>query len=125
MAAEETWGYPLSDDPEQFAATTAHLYQDRVAWFSARDAGNQALETGFSYRQHAAAFIERLESIAANLEAHRNRQIWGRILRRTEYRAEEFMSRWIEAKTGGQTPRAGCGRPLHPVQIRSGEFIER
>ncbi|WP_323846215.1 glycosyltransferase family 4 protein [Microbulbifer magnicolonia] len=98
MAAEESWGYPLSDAPDQFAATTAHLYQDKAAWLNARDAGTRALETGFDYRHHAAAFIERLEAIAANLEVHRNRQIWGRILRRSEHRAEEFMSRWIEAK---------------------------
>lgn len=98
MAAENAWGYPLSDDPGQFAATTAQLYQDKTAWLTARDAGNRALESGFCYKHHAAAFIERLENIAANLDAHRNRQIWGRILRRTEHRAEEFMSRWIEAK---------------------------
>ncbi|WP_091388652.1 glycosyltransferase [Microbulbifer marinus] len=98
MAPEDAWGYPLSDAPEQFAATTAHLYRDQTAWRSARDAGTHALETEFSYAPHAAAFIERLETIAADLDAHRNRQIWGRILRRTEHRAEEFMSRWIETK---------------------------
>ena len=101
MAPEGAWGYTLSDVPEQFAATTAQLYQNEAAWFTARDAGTRALETGFSYRDHAGTFIERLEHIAANLDAHRNRQIWGRILRRTEHRAEEFMSRWIEAKNKG------------------------
>ncbi|WP_226664154.1 glycosyltransferase [Microbulbifer aggregans] len=98
MAPDDAWGYTLSDAPDQFAATAARLYQKKSAWLSARDAGNRALERGFSYSDHAGAFVERLEEIAANLEAHRNRNIWGRILRRTEHRAEEFMSRWIEAK---------------------------
>ncbi|MFD1216871.1 glycosyltransferase [Microbulbifer celer] len=98
MAAEDCWGYPLSADPDQFAATTAHLYRDQTAWLTVRDTGTRALESGFSYRHHADAFIERIESVAANLPAHRNRNIWGRILRRNEHRAEEFMSRWIEAK---------------------------
>ena len=98
MAPADAWGYLLSDTPDQFAATTAHLYQDKTAWLTTRDAGSRALDSGFSYEQHAAAFIERLEATAADLQAHRNRQIWGRILRRTEHRAEEFMSRWIEAK---------------------------
>ncbi|WP_346838187.1 glycosyltransferase family 4 protein [Microbulbifer sp. SAOS-129_SWC] len=98
MAPEDAWSYPLSDAPEQFAQTTARLYQNRTAWLSARDAGLRALASGFSYADHAAAFIARLEGIATDLEGHRNRQIWRRILDRTEHRAEEFMSRWIEAK---------------------------
>ena len=105
MAADDAWGYPLSDDPEQFAQTVAYLYNDAAVWMSVRDAGARALESGFSYSQHAAAFVQRLDDIAADLDAHRNRNIWGRILRRTEHRAEEFMSRWIEAKNklpGGQ-----------------------
>ena len=98
MAPENAWGYPLSDDPEQFAATTANLYQNKADWLAVRDAGTRALESGFCHKDHAPAFIQRIEDIAANLDAHRNRNIWGRILRRTEHRAEEFMSRWIEAK---------------------------
>lgn len=98
MAGEHDWGYPLSEDPAQFAETVARLYMDKAVWLSVRDAGSRALASGFSYQQHATTFIERLENIAANLHAHRNRNIWGRILRRTEHRAEEFMSRWIEAK---------------------------
>ncbi|WP_288131928.1 glycosyltransferase family 4 protein [Microbulbifer sp.] len=98
MASDDAWGYPLSDDPDQFAATTAQLYRDQTDWHTVRDAGTRALESGFSYRHHADAFIQRIASVVANLPAHRNRNIWGRILRRSEHRAEEFMSRWIEAK---------------------------
>ncbi|MCK7597958.1 glycosyltransferase family 4 protein [Microbulbifer sp. CAU 1566] len=98
MAPTDTWGYPLSDDPIRFAQTVAQLYQHKSDWSAVRDAGIRALENGFLYRAYAGAFIQRLEEIAANLEAHRNRNIWGRILRRSEHRAEEFMSRWIEEK---------------------------
>ncbi|MFV8782993.1 glycosyltransferase [Microbulbifer sp. SA54] len=98
MAPADAWGYTLSDAPDEFAATTARLYQDKTAWLAARDAGNRALQDGFAYSDHAGGFIQRLKEITANLEAYRNRNIWGRILRRTEHRAEEFMSRWIETK---------------------------
>ncbi|MBB5211664.1 glycosyltransferase [Microbulbifer hydrolyticus] len=98
MAPEDLWGYPLSDDPQQFATTTAQLYQNKTDWLAVRDAGTRALESGFRHKDHAPAFIQRIEDIAANLDAHRNRNIWGRILRRTAHRAEEFMSRWIEEK---------------------------
>ncbi|WP_236250524.1 glycosyltransferase family 4 protein [Microbulbifer sp. ALW1] len=98
MAPDDAWGYLLDDTPEQFAAIVAQLYQNETDWLAVRDAGMCALETGFSYRDHSDAFIQRIEEVAENLDAHRNRNIWGRILRRTEHRAEEFMSRWIEAK---------------------------
>ncbi|AQQ69196.1 group 1 glycosyl transferase [Microbulbifer agarilyticus] len=98
MAGANDWGYPVSNCPDTFAATTAELYQDKASWQRVRAAGTQALTNGFSYADHAPHFLARIEAIAADLEAHRNRNIWGRILRRTEHRAEEFMSRWIETK---------------------------
>ena len=98
MAPDDAWGYPLSDDPVRFARTVAQLYQNKRDWITVRDAGIRALATGFLYRDYAGALVRRLDAIAENLEAHRNRNIWGRILRRSEHRAEEFMSRWIEAK---------------------------
>ena len=98
MATEDAWGYTLTDTADQFAETTAHLYRNKTAWLAVQKAGTQALQSGFSHADHAAAFIQRIQTIAANLHEHRNRNIWGRILRRTEHRAEEFMSRWIEAK---------------------------
>ncbi|WP_299593978.1 glycosyltransferase [uncultured Microbulbifer sp.] len=98
MAPGDTWGYPLTEDPDHFAEIVARVYQNENDWKIVRDAGARALASGFSHTQHASKFIERLESIAADLDSHRNRNIWGRILQRTEHRAEEFMSRWIEAK---------------------------
>ncbi|MCQ3830109.1 glycosyltransferase [Microbulbifer elongatus] len=98
MAPADAWGYPLTDDPGPYADIAARIYQSEPQWQAVREAGTQALVEGFSYAQHAQAFVERLNAIAADLHAHRNRNIWGRILQRTEHRAEEFMSRWIEAK---------------------------
>ncbi|WP_226703417.1 glycosyltransferase [Microbulbifer elongatus] len=98
MAEAEAWGYPLTDDAGQLAEIAAQVYRNEADWTTVRDASLSALASGFSYRPHAEALIERLDSIARDLDTHRNRNIWGRILRRTEHRAEEFMSRWIEAK---------------------------
>ncbi|WP_043319933.1 glycosyltransferase family 4 protein [Microbulbifer sp. HZ11] len=98
MAPPDAWGYTLTADPAQLADITARVYRNQSEWLAVRDAGLHALSAGFSYTPYAKALIERLQSIAGNLDAHRNRNIWGRILRRTEYRAEEYMSRWIEAK---------------------------
>ena len=98
MADAQDWGYSLTDDPQEFAQLVAKIYREKNLWLSVRDAGARALANNFSYRDHTSAFLARLEEIASDLDGHRNRQIWRRILNRTEHRAEEFMSRWIEAK---------------------------
>ena len=98
MADAQDWGYSLTDAPQEFAQLVAKIYREKNLWLSVRDAGARALANNFSYREHASAFLARLEEIASDLDGHRNRQIWRRILNRTEHRAEEFMSRWIEAK---------------------------
>ncbi|WP_232819291.1 glycosyltransferase [Saccharospirillum mangrovi] len=98
MAAADAWVYPLSDDPQQLADTIVRLYTDPVAWQQTQRSGLDALKSGFWHQDYVPGFVRRLNQVALNLADHRNRQIWGRILRRTEHRAEEFMSRWIEAK---------------------------
>ncbi|WP_066960022.1 glycosyltransferase [Microbulbifer sp. Q7] len=98
MADDDAWGYPLTEEPDQFAKIAADIYQNQERWQTVQDAGTRALVSGFSHAPHARDLIERVASVTADLDAHRNRNIWGRILRRTEHRAEEFMSRWIEAK---------------------------
>lgn len=100
MAAPDAWGYPVSDDPQLMADTIARLYTTKVDWLATQRSGLKALKSGFWHQDYVPGFVRRLQTVALNLEAHRNRQIWGRILRRTEHRAEEFMSRWIEAKNG-------------------------
>jgi len=98
MAPLDNWGYTVSDDPQQLADNIVELYSNAVAWQQTQRSGVQALKSGFWHQDYVPGFIRRLHSVALDLAQHRNRQIWGRILRRTEHRAEEFMSRWIEAK---------------------------
>lgn len=98
MVAPDALGYPLSEQPEQIAATIVRLYHSQPDWQACQQLGVQALKSGFWHQDYVPGFVRRLNSVALSLAQHRNRQIWGRILRRTEHRAEEFMSRWIEAK---------------------------
>lgn len=98
MAALDAWGYAVSDSPETFAEAVVELYQSPEQWTHAQQCGNHALQQGFLRSDHASGFLQRLQHTRANLEAHRNRLVWGRILWQTQHRATEFMSRWIEAK---------------------------
>lgn len=98
MLGADDWGYALSDRPEQIADTIALLYRDSERWLTAQRCGLHALKSGFSQQHHTPGVTQRLRDTADGLDAHRERNIWGRILWQTQHRATEYMSRWIEAK---------------------------
>lgn len=109
MLDPDAWGYPVSERPDVLAEAIVRLYQDRTAWHDTRHRGFAALKSGFTHQYHAPGFIQRLRDTARNLDEHRRGRIWGRILWQSQYRATEFMSRWIEAKNAGRAPDASDG----------------
>jgi hypothetical protein len=98
MIAPDALGYPISDDPDQLAATLVGLYQSPENWQKVQRCGLQALRTGFLRDDHAPGFIDALHNLHDNLADIRHRNLWGRILWQSKHRATEYMSRWIEAK---------------------------
>ena len=98
MAPPSAWGYPISDQPDRIAETVVSLYRDEHHWTEVQARGLDALKSGFSHQHHAEGFIQCLRTVAGRLSEHRHRNLWGRILWHSQYRATEYMSRWIEAK---------------------------
>lgn len=98
MVAENALGYPLSDDPEQLAATLVQLYRNADDWKTVQRCGLAALQAGFLREYHAPGFIKALHHLQENLTDIRHRNLWGRILWQSQHRSTEYMSRWIEAK---------------------------
>lgn len=98
MAADDAFGYPLSDNPKHMADTLVQRYNDEDSWRTVQRCGLQALENGFLRDDHAPGFIEALNYLQNNLTDIRHRNLWGRILWQSQHRATEYMSRWIEAK---------------------------
>ena len=98
MADPEALGYRPSDDPDQIADAIVDLYQHENRWRVVQQHGLAALKSHFLHQHHAKGFTQRLQTTADRLQQHRQGYIWGRILWQNQYRATEYMSRWIEAK---------------------------
>lgn len=98
MAPLDAWGYAVSDRAEAFADAVVALYQSPDQWSAAQQDGLNALQRGFLHQDYASSLLQALQQRRENLESHRNSLIWGRILWQSQYRATEYMSRWIEAK---------------------------
>ena len=92
------WCGAIKDDAESFAQAAIDLYQDRNAWQQAQQHGFTILQQWFDCQQHQQALIQRIQSLAADPEAHRQQHFIGSMLRHHHHRSTEFMSRWIEEK---------------------------
>lgn len=80
------------------ASAAIYLYQNRQEWENARQAGLELIRQRFSARQHGPCLIDRISTIHAELQTHRNRNFIGQMLRHHQHRSTEFLSRWIEEK---------------------------
>ena len=98
MASEAQLGYRPTADAGEFAQMVATAYSDPAHWSQLQDKGYRILEQNFARAAFAPPFLERIEQIRATLSEHRQANFWGRLLTLNQYRATEYMSRWIELK---------------------------
>lgn len=98
MATETELGYRPTVEPEAFASLAAKLYLEENEWRDQQARGYALLRQHYTHDQHAANFIERINAICEGLRAHRHQNLFGRILWQNQFKASEYMSRWIELK---------------------------
>lgn len=98
MAQPSELHYQPSDDPALFAQLTAQTYQSERYWHELQQAGYELLQSHYRYESFADDFHSRIKSISSNLNRHRHQNFFGRLLWQNQFRASEFMSRWIEQK---------------------------
>lgn len=87
-----------SDEPESIARQIITLFTDEPAWNDARDRGIELLLEHNDPSLHAKLLIQKLTDISDNLDNYRHRNMLGRLLQKQQFRAEEYMSRWIDLK---------------------------
>ncbi|WP_320823355.1 glycosyltransferase [Reinekea sp.] len=98
MATDAQLAYRPTTDANEFAQLVAAAYNDPARWSQLQDSGYRILEQNFARTTFALPFLERIEQIRATLSEHRQANFWGRLLTLNQYRATEYMSRWIELK---------------------------
>lgn len=98
MAQPGELHYQPTDDPTRFAQLTAKAYLNEHYWQKLQQAGYKLLQSHYQQAAYADSFHARVQSISRNLSEHRHRNFFGRLLWQNQFRASEYMSRWIEQK---------------------------
>jgi hypothetical protein len=93
----------------------AAAYHDSARWAELQSNGYRILQQNFTRSLFAHPFLERVDQIRATLGEHRQANFWGRLLTQNQYRATEYMSRWIELKNQLQRePMPSAAVPANP-----------
>lgn len=98
MALEKDLGYCPTADPLQFSEQVVHAYLSEAHWNTLQSKGYETIEKYFLKSNHEHNFIDQVTSTQTKLDHHRHSNFWNRLLWQNNYRASEYMSRWIELK---------------------------
>jgi hypothetical protein len=98
MAASDEFGYTPSQRADVFCQQTIKAFEDEIHWQTLQVRGYDILTKRFDKSMHSQRFLNTLLETTENIEAHRHQNFWGRLLWNNQFRASEFMSRWITLK---------------------------
>lgn len=92
------WGGFVSDDPEQFAEMAVKLVRNESEWMIAQEKGFQILDDRFNCTKFSGKFLDCLDELSTNLQAHRKYLFTGSMLMHHTMASHRYMSKWIEEK---------------------------
>ena len=98
MSGKLHWPGFVSDDLDDFSMQAAVLYHSKELWQHAQENGLRLLSERYDKNLHASAFIILIRNIHENLNAHRNNNFMGAILKSNLVNASKYMSLWISEK---------------------------
>lgn len=98
MHGDLPWGSPITAAPEAFFQAAADLYQQEDKWQQAAAQGRVVAAQCHDTLMESVALSGRLIELQQDLATQREHNLWGRILQQQQYRATEYMSRWITEK---------------------------
>ena len=93
----ENWCGEVSDEWDDFAARAVELYSNHSSWKRAQENGFELLRQ-FDKTEHESEFTSKLDSIFADLDAHRNQNFMGSLLLHHRLKSTKYLSKWIEEK---------------------------
>ena len=98
MAESKDLLYQPTEDPELFAQLVKQAYEDNDYWHQLQSSGYKLLNRHYQYQSFVQDFEDQVRSTINHLDSHRHKNFFGRILWQNQFRASEYMSRWIELK---------------------------
>lgn len=106
MTTSSQWPGFIANRPEHFIDAAVTLYQSESIWNQAQQAGIRLLTDKFDWTQHQTSFINAIEAIQSNIDAHRAQLSIQQMFNHHLHKSTTYMSRWIEAKEKVKTLEA-------------------
>ncbi|MGB5787919.1 MAG: glycosyltransferase [Pseudoalteromonas nigrifaciens] len=98
MHNELPWPGKIANTAEDFANAAVEMYNNQSEFEQAQQSGNTLLNTLYDKAQLSAALIQKVDSISSDLNAHREKNFTGQMLKHHTMRSTQYMSQWIAEK---------------------------
>jgi len=92
------WNGFITSDEVDFIEKAIELYTNKNVWETAQKNGYKIIEKRFKKELYQTDFMNQVENLQENLNAHRNQNFLGQILQHQSLQSTKYMSKWIEAK---------------------------
>ncbi|MEN8637225.1 glycosyltransferase family 4 protein [Pseudoalteromonas distincta] len=92
------WPGKIANTADDFANAAIEMYTNQSDFEQAQQDGNTLLNTLYDKAQLSAALIQKVDSISSDLNAHREKNFTGQMLKHHTMRSTQYMSQWIAEK---------------------------
>ncbi len=92
------FGGSIEDSGEGLAEAAVRLHEDALEWSRAQALGQTILTTRFDRVKHETALMEAVHRAREHLQARRDQNFVGAMLRDHHHKSTRYLSLWIEAK---------------------------
>ncbi|MET6760424.1 glycosyltransferase [Pseudoalteromonas sp. NCIMB_1079] len=92
------WPGKIANTADDFANAAVEMYTNQNDFEQAQQDGNTLLNTLYDKAQLSTVLIKKIDSISSDLEAHREKNFIGQMLKHHTMRSTQYMSQWIAEK---------------------------
>lgn len=92
------WPGKIANTADDFANAAVEMYTNQSDFEQAQQNGNTLLNTLYDKAQLSTVLIKKIDSISSDLEAHREKNFTGQMLKHHTMRSTQYMSQWIAEK---------------------------
>ncbi|RZJ79935.1 MAG: glycosyltransferase [Flavobacterium sp.] len=98
MKGNLDWNGFIANDIETFVNNTVELYQNETLWNKAQQNGIQIINKRYAINKFLPTFLNNVYELFDKLNAHREQNFYGQILKHNTVQSTKYMSLWIEEK---------------------------
>ena len=98
MSTSGIWPGAVKNETKDFVEQAVQLYQNEEKWYQAQEEGINIVNTIFNEEHLSKLLFDRVETLAQNLENHRQKNFIGSLLQHQSMAAKKYMGKWIEEK---------------------------